>query len=145
MEDGRIQDSQITASSVFSSSVKPANARLNLPFTTERQGGWEAKHSNLYQWLQVDLLKQVNVLAIATQGRDLFNYWVTSYSLQSSDDGAVFIDYNGGQILQGNLNQWQVVKRELLPAIIARYIRVLPKSWQNSVAMRIELYGCDAD
>jgi len=146
MEDGRILDSQVTASSQYSAFTKAAYARLHLISTPEKQGAWAAanKKYDPNPWLQVDLLRQVHVLAIATQGRSGNPQWVTSYSLQSGNDGVMFIDYNEGQIFQGNENKGAVVKHELIPAITAKYIRVLPKTWNYWAAMRIELYGCYA-
>ncbi len=47
------------------------------------------------------------------------------------------------QILRGNTNARYVVRHDLDPTIIARYIRVHPGYDQfNNVCMRLELYGC---
>lgn len=42
----------------------------------------------------------------------------------------------------GNLDRNSVVYHELNPPIRARYLRFLPVSWENYIAMRVELYGC---
>ena len=47
------------------------------------------------------------------------------------------------QIFQGNTDASSVVRHDLVPAIIARYIRVHPGyELGNNVCMRLELYDC---
>lgn len=139
MEDSRILDSQMTASSAYADTLSAFKGRLN------HDMAWAVRLKNVYQWLQVDLLNNSqHVCAIATQGLRPYDQWVTSYSLQYSDDGVVFTDYNAGHIFQGNMNENRIVKNDLIPAIVARYIRVRPKSWNDWISMRMELYGCGA-
>ena len=135
MEDKRISDNQITASSAYQN-LYAYNCRLNYKST------WAAKsHSSTNQWLQVDFLHKVHVCAIATQNYE--SEWVKTYSLQYSDDGVVFTDYKQGHIFQGNTGEG-IVKNDVIPPIVARYIRVLPKDSEWWIAMRMELYGCEA-
>lgn len=76
MEDKRIADHQITASSADYSTVAGQIAdvydgylgRLISPPKTNDVKGWLALYTNLSQWLQVDFLHKVFVCAIATQG-----------------------------------------------------------------------------
>ena len=46
------------------------------------------------------------------------------------------------QTLSGNTERNKVVGNILEPAIIARYVRIHPKTWQSHIALRFELYGC---
>ncbi len=47
------------------------------------------------------------------------------------------------QILQGNTNVRNVVRHDLDPTIIARYIRIHPGYYLGKITcMRLELYGC---
>ena len=47
------------------------------------------------------------------------------------------------QIFRGNTNTFVVLRHDLDPAIIARYIRVHPGyDSGNNACMRLELYGC---
>ena len=47
------------------------------------------------------------------------------------------------QILRGNTDVYGVVRHNLDPTIIARYIRVHPGyDPHNHACMRLELYGC---
>ena len=84
MEDGRIKDSQITASSSYSEALHAATfSRLNLP-----DEAWSAGSNDANQWIQVDLgvsedsHSQV-VSGIVIQG-DIVGQWVTEYKVQYS-------------------------------------------------------------
>lgn len=46
------------------------------------------------------------------------------------------------QEFSGNSDEDSVVYHQLNLPIRARYIRFRPKVWNNSVSMRVELYGC---
>ncbi|XP_028514230.1 venom prothrombin activator pseutarin-C non-catalytic subunit [Exaiptasia diaphana] len=139
MESKAIHDSKITASSHFDSRYLPSFARLN---EIRGLGGWAAKSNTIGQWIQVDLSKVTIITAIATQGGQSDSCWVKTYSVQYSDDGTSFKDYEGGKTLPGNSDETTVVKNNLDPAITARYIRLLPKTYHNHMILRMELYGC---
>ncbi|KAK3729872.1 hypothetical protein QZH41_016838 [Actinostola sp. cb2023] len=142
MEDGRITNSQVNASSFYSQTLAPWNARLHLKYVPDRRRGWAAAEKSNGQWLQVDLRAKAEVTAIATQGLDDRDQWVKTYSIQHSDDGTMFTDYNAGEVLTGNADSNTTVKHNL-KQFSARFVRVLPKSWQSHIAMRLELYGCN--
>ena len=101
MENGKILDGQITASSQWDDNHAPFQGRLYFQATGKKQGGWSAAQSNSKQWLQVDLDSQfTKVTRVATQGRNGGHQWVVSYKLQYSNDGVSFHDYREhGQIL----------------------------------------------
>lgn len=46
------------------------------------------------------------------------------------------------KIFQGNKDYHQDVRNNFLPPIIARFIRVNPTQWQQKIAMKMELLGC---
>jgi len=146
MEDGRITNSQVKASSYHNAykddKHAPWNARLRLKSVPERIGGWAAAKNSDDQWLQVDLLAKAEVTAIATQGLDDRDQWVNTYSIQHSDEGTTFTVYNSGEVLTGNADRNTIVKHNL-KQFSARFVRVLPKSWSWHIAMRLELYGCN--
>ncbi len=87
MEDRRIHDNQITAKSWLyfdkrdSRYYRPYFARLNY---NELSGGWcsadFAKHPG--QYIEVDLLDNTLVTAIATQGRHGGQEWVQSFQIE---------------------------------------------------------------
>jgi len=100
MENGKILDGQITASSQWDDNHAPFQGRLYFQATGKKQGGWSAAQSNSRQWLQVDLGSQfTKVTQVATQGRNGGHQWVVSYKLQYSNDGVNFHYYREqGQI-----------------------------------------------
>ncbi|KXJ21748.1 Coagulation factor VIII [Exaiptasia diaphana] len=109
MKSKAIQDDRITASSSQSFfRYKPWSARLNLMATS----GWIPLKARQGEWLQVDLGKpDRRVTGIATRGTT--QYWTTGYSLQYSQDGKNFEDYNSGEVLKGNTDGVSVVKHVL--------------------------------
>jgi hypothetical protein len=134
MKSRAIPDEAITSSSFMLPTYLPANARL------DRNIEWTAAYQNIDQWLQVDLITVTKVTQIATQGSQNNNEWVASYSLQYSVNATSFADYDG--VFVGNTDDTSIVKRDISPAIIVRYIRVRPKTWINRISLRMELYGC---
>ena len=77
MEDGRIPDSAISASSFVNEGTHPRLVRLNPP------SGWVADHHDPKPWLQVDLGKDAVIKKIATQGKRGVYHWVKTYTLSS--------------------------------------------------------------
>ncbi|XP_008326094.1 coagulation factor V isoform X2 [Cynoglossus semilaevis] len=151
MESGLIENRRITASSVGShwyyGPWAPSLARLN------RQGAvnaWQAQRSDVKQWLQVELPHIKKITGIITQGAKTMGteMYVTSYTLQYSDNGMHWKDYTDDEdypykTFPGNTNNNDHVKNYIYPPIFSRFIRILPKTWMNSITMRVELLGCD--
>ena len=48
------------------------------------------------------------------------------------------------QVFEGNSDQETVVTHELTQPVITQFIRVNPKTWNEQIALRAELYGFDA-
>ena len=96
MENGKIPDSEITASTVQSTSSTPAkNGRLN--YTSG--SSWCAATSDTTPYLQIDLQTLHIICAVSTQGNSQADQWVTTYTLQVSTDGSTFTSYTeGGQV-----------------------------------------------
>ena len=87
MEDGRIRDSQITASSEWTHYYGVKNARLNHRTGHLISGAWSAQTNNIHQWIQVAFNVPRLVTGIVTQGRHNVDQWVTKFKVQTSDDG----------------------------------------------------------
>ena len=86
MENGKIQDDQITSSSDWNK-LPAKNGRLN------GSSCWAAGKNDKNQWIQVDFEKPVVVTKIATQGRGKYDQWVKSYTVSYSLDGNNFKPY----------------------------------------------------
>ncbi|XP_031566955.1 coagulation factor V-like [Actinia tenebrosa] len=140
MESKAIPDSSITASSMWGSITAPSRGRLYMKKVGRYCGGWSTSYNSVSQWFQVDLGEVTKITDIATQGRVSPHYdqWVKSYSLQYSTNGRRFANYQKGKVFKGNSDQNTVVKHALIPPIIARFIRVRPKTWRMHISMRME-------
>ncbi|KAM9243389.1 coagulation factor V [Dugong dugon] len=151
MESGKIENKQITASSFKKSwwgdYWEPSCARLN---AQGRVNAWQAKANNNKQWLQIDLLKIKKITAIVTQGCKFLSseMYVKSYAIHYSDQGVEWKPYRQkffmvDKIFEGNSNNKGHMKNFFNPPIISRFIRIIPKTWNQSIALRVELFGCD--
>ncbi|XP_062906834.1 coagulation factor V isoform X1 [Mobula hypostoma] len=144
-----ISDDQITASSFQSSwwgSWPPQLARLDL---SGRINAWKSDELNENQWLQVNLRKKMKITGIITQGAKSFTttMFVQSYAVHFSFDGKIWIPYTdqssrNEKIFVGNTDGYGHRKNYISPPILATYIRIIPKSWYNSIALRVEFIGC---
>ncbi|XP_048590611.1 neuropilin-2 isoform X2 [Nematostella vectensis] len=151
MEDGRIQDTSITASSTYSSpGHNPHHARLNnQPVKEEHIGAWGAADLQTKgEYLQVDLGRVTWITHVATQGRPIEHaQWVTEYSVEYSLTGEQWQSYLDGNgvvmVFPGNFDQTTVVKNELFPVIKTRYVRIVVQASNGNVVMRAELYGLE--
>ncbi|XP_022782671.1 uncharacterized protein LOC111323557 [Stylophora pistillata] len=149
MESGLIKDAQITASTEWDANHAAIQGRLNFLAVPGKAGSWSARHNNLNQWIQVDLLAYTKVTQIVTQGRNAFAQWVTKYTLQYSEDGVTFEYYqlpghSSAKEFTANSDSDTKVYHKLAPSIKARYVRLRPTAWHNHISMRMELYGCPA-
>eukprot|EP00058_Branchiostoma_floridae_P006902 XP_002592390.1 hypothetical protein BRAFLDRAFT_67255 [Branchiostoma floridae] len=147
MESGAIPDSNIAASSSYSSSPS-YHGRLN---GVRGYGAWVAFNKSVGQWLQVDLGQMKHIAGTIIQGRHRsLNgvQFVTSYKLQYSADGSSWTTYAGSngsdEVFPGNCDRNTSVTNLLDNPVDARYVRFLPQSWSGAIAMRVEITGCNS-
>ena len=79
IEDGRIKNSAMTASTIHNSAHAAHLGRLNLVARSGKAGAWCARTSNSKEWLQIDLGNPTTVTKVATQGRQDANQYLTQY------------------------------------------------------------------
>lgn len=85
MEDGRIKDSALSASSIYNANTAAKRGRLNLVApSSSHSGAWCVKTKDANQWIQIDLGRPTTVTKVATQGRQDYDQWVTSYAVSYS-------------------------------------------------------------
>ncbi len=88
MEDGRIKENALSASTIFLNGNVAHGAklgRLNLVPPSGSAGAWCAKTLDTIQWIQIDLGRPTTITKVATQGRrDCCDQWVTSYAVSYS-------------------------------------------------------------
>jgi len=153
LEDGRIGDSQMRASSSYSyESVGPSAGRLN----SEKGGGaWCPKNlisenMETQEFLEIDLEYNHIISAVVTQGRfangrgaEFAEFYIVQFWREGMD---AFLDYNnddGEKILEANKNTFSESKIVLESTIVASKIRIIPYSQHpRTVCMRVELFGC---
>ena len=93
LEDGRIQDSAMTASTIYSSVCAAQFGSLNHVAGSGEVGSWCVKKNDVNQWLQIDLGTPTTVTKVTTQGRQDSSQWVTSYSLSYSLVSSYWVQY----------------------------------------------------
>uniref|UniRef100_A0A8D3B3Q1 Discoidin domain-containing receptor 2 n=1 Tax=Scophthalmus maximus TaxID=52904 RepID=A0A8D3B3Q1_SCOMX len=152
MEDGRIRDDDITASSQWYETTGPQYARLN---REEGEGAWcpegQLEPSDS-QYLQVDLGRLTFLTVVGTQGRyarSSGNEYARAYRLNYSRDGLLWKSWRnrlGNTVMEGNKNAYTSVINDLHPPVITRHVRLIPVTrLSTTVCMRVELYGCPWD
>nr|Q58L90.1 RecName: Full=Venom prothrombin activator omicarin-C non-catalytic subunit; Short=vPA; AltName: Full=Venom coagulation factor Va-like protein; Contains: RecName: Full=Omicarin-C non-catalytic subunit heavy chain; Contains: RecName: Full=Omicarin-C non-catalytic subunit light chain; Flags: Precursor [Oxyuranus microlepidotus]AAX37266.1 factor V-like nonenzymatic subunit omicarin C [Oxyuranus microlepidotus] len=150
MESGAIKNSEITASSykkTWWSSWEPFLARLNLEGGTN---AWQPEVNNKDQWLQIDLQHLTKITSIITQGATSMTtaMYVKTFSIHYTDDNSTWKPYldvrtSMEKVFTGNINSDGHVKHFFKPPILSRFIRIIPKTWNQYIALRIELFGCE--
>lgn len=87
LQNGRLRNSRITASSEYNVYHAARLGRLGLHKRGRYVGAWCARHNNKNQWIKVDFGRTMKITKIATQGRQDAAQWVTYYRVSSSLDG----------------------------------------------------------
>ena len=111
LEDKRVHDKMIRASSYYNYYCRPASGRLNGRRAGRYGGAWCAKRSDRRQWLQVDFGAIAKVSRVATQGRQNSAQWVKSYYLSYSRNGYRFTTYKENGRAKVSKEQWLIVVR----------------------------------
>ena len=84
LEDGRIQDGAMSASSQYNNYHAAKLGRLNLEARAGNVGAWCVLTRDANQWLQIDLGGGTTVTKVVTQGRQDADQWVTTYAISYS-------------------------------------------------------------
>ena len=136
LQQGTHPDGLLTASTSLAG--HPASqARLNTG------QGWVGDDSTQAQWLQVDLGCEAEIAGLAMQGVAKHNAWVTSFSISTSKDGRLWDVYkrrNGVAVFSGNGDIQHMQNLLLAPPARGRLLRIVPLSWHNRPALRLEVF-----
>ena len=90
LEDKRIPDGQLSASTYYNYHLSPIYGRLNGYYS------WSVRRNHAGQWYQVNFVEMMRVKGVATQGRHNANQWVRSYTVGYSVDEMTFTSYRDG-------------------------------------------------
>ncbi|XP_068752060.1 thioredoxin domain-containing protein 3 homolog isoform X3 [Montipora capricornis] len=145
MENCGISNDSIKASSILDEQHDASRARLNAKPEGDKMGAWVPLQSDENQWLQVDLGKVAEITKVSTQGGgEGSEQRVVSYVLAFSEDQENFQEYheNGEiKVFDGNSDGDTPVSHWLVYPVKARYCTLKPKTWNEQIALRLELYG----
>ncbi|KAJ6668989.1 hypothetical protein lerEdw1_007798 [Lerista edwardsae] len=153
LETLKITDFQLHASTVKRYGLGAHRARLNIQAGVNENdfydGAWCAGRNDPYQWIEVDARRLTKFTGVITQGRNSLwlSDWVTSYKVMVSNDSHAWITVKNGSgdmVFEGNSEKEIPVLNELPEPLIARYIRINPRTWyeEGSICMRLEILGC---
>ncbi|XP_078367825.1 venom prothrombin activator pseutarin-C non-catalytic subunit-like [Oculina patagonica] len=146
MQSGAINDSQIKASSFKSVWTRPSEARLHNQGGAQQMslGGWCAEDSDMNPYLQVDLVNNSIITAIATQGLPAHGNLALRYKLNYSCDGKAWFEYQQGKIFDGYRKNLRDRRNTLPVPLKARFVRILPllSGQYDRPCVQLEVYGC---
>ncbi|XP_046389468.1 hemocytin isoform X2 [Ischnura elegans] len=148
LENGLMSDGQIEASSVRDNSdiFSPKNVRPNTPTDYGHGGAWIPSTNSLHEWIQFDFLEPRNLTGIITKGQNHGNSWVESYKVMHSSDRRDWnpvIERDGSiKIFPGNFDANTPHENLFDRPIQTRFLKIMPQSWHNAIALRAEVLGC---
>ncbi|CAH1781368.1 unnamed protein product [Owenia fusiformis] len=143
-----VPDERITSSSDFDAYHSSNRARMHTLKEGPNKGGWAAKNNDVNQWIQAEFSRPMRVRVIATQGRSDVDQWVTRYMLEYSyrtDSNFQMYQqpYGFRKEFNGNKDRNTVKKNWMKSPFMATRIRIRPLAWNNHVAMRFDVLGCE--
>ncbi|XP_070397542.1 SCO-spondin-like [Dermacentor albipictus] len=140
LENGLLDEQALHASSERDEEHEANQGRL---------GGhsWVAGVADKHQYLQVDFGEPRELTAVVTKGREEAAQWVTSYTVQHSNNAhrwSTIKDTNGDDVVfPGNFDASTAVTRVFPRPVSARYLRIVPVTWKNWIALQLEVLGCE--
>ncbi|XP_061586809.1 inactive carboxypeptidase-like protein X2 [Cololabis saira] len=151
MESHKVEGDQLTASSMNEYRYAPQRARLNMQGSDDednmRGGAWCANSGDMIHWFELDARRLTEFTGVITQGRDSLNEsdYVTSYFLAFSNDSRDWTTIHDGYadwLFFGNSDPDTPVMNRLAQPVVARYMRIIPQSWNGTLCLRLEVLGC---
>ncbi|KAK3272832.1 hypothetical protein CYMTET_18891, partial [Cymbomonas tetramitiformis] len=120
---------------------------------TSSDGSYHPPSATSYhprQWLQMDLLMPIAVVAVATQKRNDANQYLTEFTVSASMDGISWTqvsDASGSLIFTGNSNSDPPAEYKLnyfnFP-VTAQLFRLYPRTFYGHYSVRMEFFRCAA-
>ncbi|KAK3728588.1 hypothetical protein QZH41_011668, partial [Actinostola sp. cb2023] len=99
------------------------------------------------QFIEVNLqtIKEIKRISLKGNGDGVTGSYVKWFRVFYSLDCILWKTYktkNNVKVLKGNTGPDKVAMVTLVPSIIAKCIRINPRSYHKEIALRFELYGC---
>ncbi|KAM9800935.1 adipocyte enhancer-binding protein 1 [Neosynchiropus ocellatus] len=151
LESHRVEDDQLLASSQSHHGFSAQRGRLNMQGSPNEEdlygGAWCAEPEESTHWFEVDARREVEFSGVITQGRnsETLEDFVSSYYVAFSNDSrdwTVLHDGYAEWLLYGNVDKDTPVMNRFSWPVVARYIRILPQSWNGSLCLRAEVLAC---
>ena len=117
------------------------NVRLNYPLA------WKPAQDSRLEYIIIDFLESYNVSGMTVQG-DGDDSWVESIAIDYSAGGdapswSTLLDAHGlPAILAANTDESSHRHVDFGRLIGARYLKIVPWQWHQSISMRLEIFGC---
>ncbi|XP_071836091.1 uncharacterized protein [Apostichopus japonicus] len=144
MEDGTITDSLLSCSEGTGNSYGADYARLGDPDTDR---AWVPSVSDTDDYLQIELPDTITLKRVAVEGRlesDGTENYVTTFYVQHSMNATnwTYAEKDGQiALFRGNFDGTTQVVNSIDVIDEVNFVRFLPDTWENAIAMRVELYG----
>ncbi|XP_031957441.1 discoidin, CUB and LCCL domain-containing protein 1 isoform X2 [Corvus moneduloides] len=152
LEEGFLSKSQVTASSYWEETNEFGQLLLWSPDKVWLQvpgWSWASNHSSSREWLEIDLGEKKRITGIKTTGSGSmnFNFYVKTFTMNYKNNNSKWRTYKGilsneEKVFQGNSNSGDIVRNNFIPPIVARYVRIIPQTWNQRIALKLELMGC---
>ncbi|XP_061657445.1 adipocyte enhancer-binding protein 1 [Syngnathoides biaculeatus] len=151
LESHRVEDDQLLASSQSQHGFAVQRGRLNMQGSSNDEdlygGAWCAEPEEINSWFEVDARREVEFSGVITQGRnsELFEDFVSSYFVAFSNDSRDWTILHDGYaewLFYGNVDRDTPVLNQFSWPVVARYVRILPQSWNGSLCLRAEILAC---
>ncbi|RVE66151.1 hypothetical protein OJAV_G00123750 [Oryzias javanicus] len=151
LESHRVEDDQLLASSQSHHGFSAQRGRLNMQSSNDEDdmygGAWCAEAEEKEHWFEVDARREVEFSGVITQGRnseqqeDFVSSFFVAFS-NDSRDWTVLHDGYAEWLFYGNADKDTPVMTQFAAPVVARYIRILPQSWNGSLCLRAEVLAC---
>lgn len=129
-----LPDDAITASGEYNEHHDAIYSRIGYEKVAGKAHGWCGKIGEQNQ-IMVDLTKSSLVTGVATQGRgeEDYEHWVTRYSIETSENGADWIDHG---IFGGNFDNETKCMARFEHPVLARYVKLYVVDYNGHPCLR---------
>ena len=134
-----VPNTSLTASSEYSTTFSANSSRFSAGHI-----GWAAKLNQRPDWIQVDFLHVVNIVAVHTQANTAREF-TRQFTISTSLDGVNWntIQENGEDVVfEGNTDSTNIVTNPLPDPIKTRFIRLNVVEYHLFPALRWAIDGC---
>uniref|UniRef100_H2VEQ9 Adipocyte enhancer-binding protein 1 n=1 Tax=Takifugu rubripes TaxID=31033 RepID=H2VEQ9_TAKRU len=151
LESHRLEEDQLLASSQSRHGFSAQRGRLNMQGSENDDdlygGAWCAEPEETNHWFQVDARREVEFTGVITQGRnsETQDDFMSSYFVAFSNDSRDWTTLHDGYaewLFYGNVDRNTPVMNQFFTPMVARYLRILPQSWNGSLCLRAEVLAC---